>query len=493
MVMFRTLLWLVALAVRSASAGPLVETLPAPVRHGVSFEALANSRYSTHSGFTDRLSRPVLASVLRAMNRMPRLGGYRDFYVATPENVYRFDPAAGTLVLHLAGDRRYNSGSAFEVGVAVERHEEAGMVVQAGLLAGTAFRDRPEEPVAACPMKWATDHANEQWKPARSLKMVNVYGRAEPLPFDTVCCAVSSDSTLPAPHVSGLDTFDSVLEELRQDSAFGPVGLSLETVSQLLWAACGVTPHITFNGRQGTTIPTAVAAYHLTGRIYLVHDAGLSRYHNRRPPGTDLATADHRLARITAGDLRPALRQALPRLPSSAPVYFVVCAGDTSAYGPLQEAGCAGSQLLIQARALGLAGFLTVPLNRAERNAVMTALGLPARHFPVFVFSCGEPAPTGVEEEDRPGLVRIVRAGPAIRRGRIRLEYWLGRSGEVRVEVFDMLGRPVRLLVEEQQSVGYHSVAWDGSGPQGQRLKRGTYLIVVFSRGTMAKHKVTLG
>ncbi len=493
MAMFLAKIGLVALAVQSVLAGPVVETLPDPVRHQVSFEALANSRYSTHSGFTDSLSRSVLSSVLWAMNLVPRLGAYRDFYVATSENVYRFNPSANTLVPHLAGDRRYNSGSAFEVGIAVEHHEEAGMLVQAGLLAGTAFQDQPDQPVASCPMKWATDHANEQWKPTRPLKMVTVFGRTEPSPIDTSCCAVSSDSTLPAPCVLGLDTFASVLEGLGQDSTFGPVELSLETISQLLWAAYGVTPHLTYNGRQGTTIPTAVAAYHLTGRIYLVHGAGLDRYHNRRPPGTDLRTADHRLARIFSGDLRPGLRQALPRLPSSAPTYFVVCAADTSAYGPLQEAGCAGIQLLLQARALGLAGFLTVPLNRSERSAVVTALGLPASHFPILIFSCGEQAPTGIEEADRPGLVRIVRAGPAVRRGRMRMEYWLGQSGDVRVEVFDMLGRPVRVLLEEPQSVGYHSVTWDGTGARGERLKRGTYLVVVFSRGAMAKHKVTLG
>ncbi|MEO0078919.1 MAG: nitroreductase family protein [candidate division WOR-3 bacterium] len=491
--MFLAKIGLVAFAVQSVLAGPAVETLPAPVRHRFSFEALANSRYSTHSGFTDSLDRSVLATVLWAMNRVPRLGTYRDFYVATPENVYRFDPSANALIPHLAGDRRYNSGSAFEIGVAVERHEEAGMVTQVGLLAGTAFQDCPDQPVASCPMKWATDHANEQWKPARPLKMVTVFGRTEPSPIDTNCCAVSSDSTLPAPYVSGLDTFENVLETLCQDSTFDPAGLSFETISQLLWAAYGVTPHMTYNGRQGTTVPTALAAYHLTGRIYLVHSSGVDRYHNRRPPGTDLRTADHRLARIFSGDLRPGLRQALPRLPSSAPVYFVVCASDTAAYGPLQEAGCAAIQLLLQARALGLAGFLTIPLNRNERSAVITALGLPSAHFPILVFSCGEPAASGVVEDDRPGLVRIVRAGPAVRRGRMRMEYWLGQSGDVRVEVFDMLGRPIRVLLEERQSVGYHSVTWDGTGPHGERLKRGTYLIVVFARGAMAKHKVTLG
>jgi hypothetical protein len=120
-------------------------------------------------------------------------------------------------------------------------------------------------------------------------------------------------------------------------------------------------------------------------------------------------------------------------------------------------------------------------------------LGLPASHYPVLVFSCGEPAAAVDEADSRPGLVRIVRANPAIRRGRMRLEYWLGQTGDVRVEVFDMLGRPVRLLLEERQTIGYHSVTWDGSAADGRKLKRGTYLVVVFSRGAVAKHKVTLG
>jgi flagellar hook assembly protein FlgD len=90
-------------------------------------------------------------------------------------------------------------------------------------------------------------------------------------------------------------------------------------------------------------------------------------------------------------------------------------------------------------------------------------------------------------------VVTIVRAQPAIRRGGLRVEYRLSRAGQVRVEVFDMLGRPVKLLLTERQTSGYHAVAWDGSGEDGARLKRGTYLVVIISGGTVAKHKVNLG
>ncbi|MBM3315434.1 hypothetical protein FJY71_06300, partial [candidate division WOR-3 bacterium] len=250
------------------------ETLPAPEYHAHSFELLSNSRYSVHSGFTDDLPRQALANALWAMECAPVLGSYREFYVATPDNVYLFDRQAETLRVHRSGDRRYNSGSAYEVGIACDRHEEAGMAIQAGLLAGTAFWGRTGGEVASCPMKWAADYANANWNPAHPVVMVNVYGRAQIEGLDTALVAVSSDSTLPAPYTAGADSFEAVLAGLRQESLFGAIPPSLENVSQLLWSAYGVTPHVAFNGRRGTTVPTAAAVYYLTGRVYLVRDEG---------------------------------------------------------------------------------------------------------------------------------------------------------------------------------------------------------------------------
>jgi hypothetical protein len=476
------------------------ESLPGPVHHAYSFEQLSNSRYSVHTGFDDSLPAQVMANVLWAMSRAPRAGGgFREFYVATPDNVYRYDPASFSMTVHRAGDYRYNSGSAFEVGVAAERPEVAGMAIQAGLLAGAAFRgagrgarDEGRE-VVSCPMKWAADNADGGWKPDHPIQMVNVFGRAASEPLDTLCVARSSDSSLPLPHVVGPDTFEAVIANLSQDSSFSPVGLSLETVSQLCWAAYGVTPHLTYNRRQGVTVPTAMAGFYLTDRIYVVGEDGVSRYSNRLSPGTDLATRDHRLERMAAGDRRPQLREASARIPGSAPTYFVVCVPDTAADQVMMEAGFAGFQLLAQARALGLSGFLVVPLSRAERAAIASALSLPEGHVPALVFACGEAATTVAGSETDSGAVRIVRAQPAIRRGLLRVEYLLSRAGAVRVEVFDMLGRPVRLLLNEQQSSGYHAATWDGTGENGVRLKRGTYLVVVISGGNVAKHKVTLG
>jgi hypothetical protein len=497
------LLFVVGLSVRAASLPGVVwaESLPGPVRHAYSFEQLTNSRYSVHAGFDDSLPGQVMANVLWTMSRAPRVGsGYRDFYVATPDNVYRYDPSSFRLAIQRAGDHRYNSGSAFEVGVAADRLEEAGMAIQAGLLAGAAFRgDAPE--VVSCPMQWAADHAAVEWKPDHPIQMVNVFGRApsaraysgEAAPLDTLCVARSSDSSLPLPHVVGPDTFEAVMADLHQDSSFNPVELSQENVSQLCWAAYGVTPHLTYNHRQGLTVPSAMASYYLTDRIYVVGGYDVSRYHNQPAVGPGAATRDHRLERIAAGDRRPQLRAASERIPGSAPSYFVVCVPDTASGPAMMEAGFAGFQLLAQARAIGLAGLLVAPLSRAERGAIASALELPAGHVPALVFACGEAGTAAADRGPDAGVVTIVRAQPAIRRGSLRVEYRLSRAGQVRVEVFDMLGRPVKLLLTEQQSSGYHAAVWDGTGEDGARLKRGTYLVVIISGATVAKLKVNIG
>jgi hypothetical protein len=68
--------------------------------------------------------------------------------------------------------------------------------------------------------------------------------------------------------------------------------LSVQQLSQLLWAAYGCTPHMTASSRAGLTVPSWMAEYFQTNRIYVVKDR-VYRYCNRA--GSNLATRDHRL------------------------------------------------------------------------------------------------------------------------------------------------------------------------------------------------------
>jgi hypothetical protein len=51
----------------------------------------------------------------------------------------------------------------------------------------------------------------------------------------------------------------------------------------------------------------------------------------------------------------------------------------------------------------------------------------------------------------------------------------LPRTGNVRLEVYDVSGRLVRTLVSESQPAGTHAVSWDGRDDNGRRQAAGVY------------------
>lgn len=479
----------VVILLAAASVGRAqVESLPAPVVNPNSFEIVANSRYSSHSGFTSSLSRQVLANVLWAMHRAPSLGGaYREYYVATPQNVYTYDPAGHVLNVHLAGNHRYSSNSAFEIGIAVPRPEDAGLAIEAGLLAGVAFWSRGSGSVAQCPMAFAANYANSNWNPVHTIQMVNVYGLATLTGLTDSCVARSSDSTLPRPRTDGPDTFEVALADLGQDTVFDAAMPTLANLSQLLWAGYGVTPHMPMSKR-GLTVPSAVANYYLTRRIYLAADTAVFRYHNRIPPGTNQATSDHRLERVTSGDRRNQLRAACPRLPATAPAYIVLSVADTTNAWQTMEPGFVALHYLVQARLLGLAGHILAPLTTAERSAIQTALGMPAADYPVLVFSAGNLLTPVAEPPPEAGTGFRIRAlaGPLP-----RVEYTLPLPGEVRISIHDLAGRELRTW-DETRPAGTHVAEWSGTGDDGRLLATGAYLCTVTFRGEAAAVRLTL-
>jgi hypothetical protein len=433
-----------------------------------------HSRYSVHSGFTSSLSRQVLSNILWAMSKAPSLGSnYREIYVATPENVYLYNPDQHNLNLHLAGDHRYSNNSAFEVGIAVERNEEAGMAIQAGLLAAVSFWDSSAGSVASCPMQFATNYANSNWHPGHPVLMVNVYGQRTGTGLNDSCVARSSDSTLPLPATTGIDTFELVLTALDFDTLFDPSRLPLSTLSQLLWAGYGVTPHLTANNRRGTTIPSAIANYYLTGRIYLISDSAVFRYHNRLPPGTNLTTSDHRLELLIPEDRRDSLRAACPRLSRTAPVYIVICVSDTTSNYAMIEAGFAAFQFLMQAKALDLCAALTAPLSINERIGIKAALNLPAADQPVIVFSAGQ-VPVGVREQ-----AQAIKSGLKVRQIStlpVQIQFWISGPYPVHFTISDLIGRRICTWTETFFSPGWHTTIWNGNDNFGNPVPAGIYI-----------------
>ncbi|HKL87679.1 MAG TPA: T9SS type A sorting domain-containing protein, partial [Salinibacter sp.] len=72
------------------------------------------------------------------------------------------------------------------------------------------------------------------------------------------------------------------------------------------------------------------------------------------------------------------------------------------------------------------------------------------------------------------------------------IEYTLPEPGRVTVEVFDVLGRKVRVLVNDQRKAGPHRVTWNGQNGSGQGVASGVYLTRLTFKGETITQKMVL-
>jgi hypothetical protein len=203
---------------------------------------------------------------------------------------------------------------------------------------------------------------------------------------------------LPDPCTAGDNSLEEVLANLNYVSSFAQTKLTLQQISQLLWAGYGCTDH-TPSGKAGLTVPSAWANYYLTRSIYLANENGVFRYHNRNPE-TNLATRDHKIEQIDSAyagraGLRPAdargrLQSAVSGLPQ-APCYFILCL-DSSYVGQeyaILEAGFVAGNMLIQATAIDLGCHFKSALTSTEQKSIQSATNIPSSHIPQAIVSIG--------------------------------------------------------------------------------------------------------
>jgi SagB-type dehydrogenase family enzyme len=190
------------------------------------------------------------------------------------------------------------------------------------------------------------------------------------------------EMTLPEPKLRGAFSLEETLAQRRSVRNFTEEELTSEEISQLLWAAQGLTA--AWGGR---TAPSAGALYPL--EVYVATTNGLYHY---VPQG-------HKVIVVSQDDLRlklweVALEQDAIR---DAPAVFVIAAvyertaqkygGRAERYVKL-EAGHACQNILLQAVALHLGA---VPIGAFYDDQVQAALSLPPEHEPLYLIPVGHP------------------------------------------------------------------------------------------------------
>ena len=351
---------------RSARAAERVALVP-PIVTGHSAEICMNSRVCRHSGLTGTATAQQISNVLFAAGRAPVTGSFRTIWFKDHTGRYIYHPEDHSLEYYSSE----TVTNAFRINYDRERDFDAGVSYVLALWASVSLWTGTSNQVAHCPQ----------------IQDLN-FGINTVTGLTTQLVAVSSDGSLPNPATDGLDHLEEVLAGLHlRDQFRTDLDLTPQRLSQILWAGYGCTPHMTANNRAGLTVPSWVAEYFLTNRIYVVNNK-VSRYCNR--VGTNLATRDHRLELVQNADVRDQVRQALPDLPA-APCYFVLCltlTGLNTWYQRL-ETGFAAGGILAQASALGLGCAFKAALSSAEQTALRQITQIPAADYPHAVVAVG--------------------------------------------------------------------------------------------------------
>jgi SagB-type dehydrogenase family enzyme len=181
---------------------------------------------------------------------------------------------------------------------------------------------------------------------------------------------------LPAPSRIGGMTLTEALAMRRSVRSFAETKLTQQELSQLLWAAQGIT-----DDKGHRTAPSARAQYFL--HLYLATADGFYEY----------LPAGHKLQRLSIKDLRAGLSSQTAV--AAAPAVFVFTGDyDRAVQGGREsglrwvhlEAGHAAQNLLLQATALRLAA---VPVGGIQPEQVAQAASLPASRTPIYLVPVG--------------------------------------------------------------------------------------------------------
>jgi hypothetical protein len=115
--------------------------------------------------------------------------------------------------------------------------------------------------------------------------------------------------------------------------------------------------------------------------------------------------------------------------------------------------------------------------------------------FPMNQFDAdGWPLPATASVEDPFRPVARVLAGPVPNpaHGRTAIRFQAPAAGPVRLEVFDLTGRRVRLLLDREVEPGWKDVWWAGFDDAGRSLPSGTYLVRLSGFGRSESSRIVL-
>lgn len=199
---------------------------------------------------------------------------------------------------------------------------------------------------------------------------------------------------LPAPNTDGEMSVEQALAQRRSRRNFKNEAITAEQLSQILWAAYGITsPRPDAPNLRGglRTTPSAGALFPLEIYVIIGNVAGVSQGVFRYD------AAEHKIVRVIEGDVRTALSEAAlgQRMIADAPATVAYAAvfermfpryGERGIMYTHMEVGHSAQNVYLQAEALGLG---TVAVGAFTEESVREILRLPENETPLYLMPFG--------------------------------------------------------------------------------------------------------
>ena len=103
-------------------------------------------------------------------------------------------------------------------------------------------------------------------------------------------------------------------------------------------------------------------------------------------------------------------------------------------------------------------------------------------------------SPTGMElaESRVPGTFELSQNYPNPFNPSTEIRFSLARASDVRLDIYDIMGRVVATLIQEPMTAGYHKVTWEGKDNVGQRVTSGVYFYRITAGEFVATKKMVV-
>ena len=108
------------------------------------------------------------------------------------------------------------------------------------------------------------------------------------------------------------------------------------------------------------------------------------------------------------------------------------------------------------------------------------------------LFDCISASTLDVSEKISPSTFYLYQNHPNPFNPITQINYQLSKNSHIKIEVYDMMGKLVKTLVNEFQSLGYRSIKWNGQNFENQKVSSGVYFYSLKSESFSATKKMIL-